>query len=155
MKQNKKEITKEILLALIPLIIVLAIFASAVSMGIITIGNSNLKTFPTDENVNEITATVIFDFGDENTESIEVISTKTTVYGFLMEAANQAGYDVKTTYYGQYNSIFVDSISTYENGQNNKYWIYYINGESGSVGADQQIVANGDIIEWKFEEFQF
>ena len=153
MKQNKKEVLKNILLALIPLIIVIVVFASAVSIGMITIGDSNLENTISDidENANEITVTVIFDFGDENTETVEVISTKTTVYGFLIEAAGLVGYDVKTTYYGQYNSIFVDSISTYENGQSDKYWVYYLNGESGTVGADQQIVTNGDIIEWKFE----
>lgn len=33
------------------------------------------------------------------------------------------------------------------------YWIYYINGEMGQVGAGEYIVQEGDQITWKLEKF--
>ncbi|MFH1280414.1 MAG: DUF5667 domain-containing protein [Candidatus Beckwithbacteria bacterium] len=33
-----------------------------------------------------------------------------------------------------------------------KAWIYYVNGESATVGADQYELKDGDVIEWKYEK---
>ena len=101
----------------------------------------------------EITATVTIDFGNGTIDTYEVKTKNNTVYDFLIQAAKKAGYDVKATYYGLYDSMFIDSIANVENGQDNKYWIYYINGESGSVGSQKQTVENNDVIEWKFETY--
>ena len=70
-----------------------------------------------------------------------------------MEAASKGNFTVKSTYYGQYDSMFIDSIASVKNGENNSYWQYYINGNYGTIGADKQPVKNEDIIEWRFEEF--
>lgn len=164
MKQNRKETVGLVIKIILPLLIIIALFAGAVSLGIINISpiETKIKLVPTENRTNEsinetklVNATVIIDFGDGTKSSNIIISEHSTVYGFLIEAANIEKYDIKTTYYGLYDSIFIDSISTYENGQENKYWIYYINGESGTIGADKQTVKNNDIIEWKFEEYQY
>jgi len=34
----------------------------------------------------------------------------------------------------------------------NKYWIYYINSETASVGASDYVVAEGDVILWNYED---
>ncbi len=155
MKQDKKETIGLVIKIILPLLIVVALFAGAVNLGVISITPPENKAGNITTSTYEVAATIIIDFG-EGTKSINTIATKnSTVYGFLIEAANIENYDVKTTYYGLYGSVFIDSISTYENGQENKYWIYYVNGESGTVGADKQIIKTGDIIEWKFEEYQY
>jgi len=159
---NKKEnnTLKAVILAVIPLILVVAIFATAINMGIMTGTNTNnelnnITNNKNTETLDEITATIIIDFGNETTKTYEIKTTNATAYGFLIEAAKIGEYDVKTTYYGIYDSLLIESISNIENGQNNKYWIYYINSESGSIAADKQIIENNDIIEWRFEEFTY
>jgi hypothetical protein len=49
---------------------------------------------------------------------------------------------------------FVTSISGInQDAAANKYWIYYINGEMGQVGAKEYTVQDGDEITWKLESF--
>jgi len=118
------------------------------SIGCVHIGKNELK-------LEEITATVYIDFGNGTVWKFENITTKnSTVYGFLLEAARQGNFTVDTTYYGAWDSVFVNSIAGVKN-QAGKYWQYWINGEYGKVGADKQRVNNSDIIEWKFTESQF
>ena len=103
-----------------------------------------------------ITATISIDFGNETIWkycNITVDGENATVFDFLLAAAKNGSFDVKYTYYGQYDSYLVDSIAGVVNGRDNKYWQYWINGVYGMVGADKQPVENGDIIEWKFTEF--
>jgi len=83
--------------------------------------------------------------------NVNISGEDATVFTALLHAANIAGFDVKYTYYGQYNSYFIDSIAGA--GGNGRYWIYYVNGEMGEVGADKKIVYEGDKIEWRLEEF--
>ncbi|HAT03228.1 MAG TPA: hypothetical protein DCS29_00415 [Candidatus Magasanikbacteria bacterium] len=47
---------------------------------------------------------------------------------------------------------FVESINDLkQNPKEDRYWIYYINGESAKVGISNYIINQGDIIEWKYE----
>lgn len=45
----------------------------------------------------------------------------------------------------------VESIDGVINGTDKKYWIYYVNGKTAEVGADQYKLQQGDVVEWKFE----
>ena len=102
----------------------------------------------------EVTSTVSIYFGNGILWTYKnITTTNATVFGLLMEAASKGNFTVKSTYYSQYDSMLIDSIASVKNGENNSYWQYYINGNYGTVGADKQPVKNGDIIEWKFEEF--
>lgn len=47
--------------------------------------------------------------------------------------------------------ISINGVS--QNADANEYWIYYINGEMGQVGAREYIVEDGDEITWKLESF--
>lgn len=75
-----------------------------------------------------------------------------TVFNVLMRAAHENGFAVESTYFGQYDSYFVDAIAGV--GGEGKYWLYYVNGEMGMVGADKMMVKEGDMIEWRLEEFR-
>ena len=46
--------------------------------------------------------------------------------------------------------INAQEIRIYNKG-NGKYWMYYVNGTMGGVGADKKIVKEGDLIEWRLE----
>lgn len=128
---------------------------SIIILAVIIIGITSgcLKQETNGDIKKEVSATVKIDFGNETEETYEITTKNNTVYGFLLEAAKKGEFSVNTTYYGTFDSIFIDSISNIENGQDNKFWIYYINGESGSAGVDKQNVENNDLIEWKFETF--
>ncbi len=100
-----------------------------------------------------VNVTLIINFGNE-TEwqfGLTLDEKNATVFYALLKAANENGFDVKYTYYGQYDSYFVDSIAGA--GGDGKFWIYYVNGVMGEVGADKKVVGEGDIIEWRLEEF--
>lgn len=52
--------------------------------------------------------------------------------------------------------FFVDEINGVKNDASaNKYWLYYINGESATVGISEYIVKPNDIIQWKYEISNF
>ena len=42
-----------------------------------------------------------------------------------------------------------------ENGENGKYWLYYVNGEMPMVSADKKELRPGDKVEFKFEKSPF
>ena len=47
--------------------------------------------------------------------------------------------------------FFVDSIQGVANA-GGKYWVFYVNGISATIGASSQIIRAGDLIEWKYEK---
>ena len=57
----------------------------------------------------------------------------------------QVQFDVTEYDFG----IFVNSINDLESS-NEKAWIYFVNGESAQVAADQYQLESGDIVEWKY-----
>lgn len=86
------------------------------------------------------------------TTNIE-ISDGDTVMDALRQMIRLSGLVFSTTKY-DFGEI-VDQIGDLKGGQDNKYWIYYVNGESALVSADTMEVKAGDIIEFKFEESIF
>ncbi|MEA2054848.1 MAG: DUF4430 domain-containing protein [Candidatus Thermoplasmatota archaeon] len=107
-------------------------------------------------NSEPVTASIKINFGNGTVwtyPNISVAGSNATVFGLLMEAAHEGRFNVEYTYYGQYDSIFVDSIAGIVNGEENNYWQYWMNGEYGIVGADKQPVGDNDDIEWKFTTF--
>jgi len=154
MKLNNDKL-KNVLKLTCPLIIIVVLFASAVSLGIVSFGPFSTDVIPEKNDGILTTATVILDYGDNGISSYAIYTKNNTVYGFLMEAARVGDFDVKTTYYSGFDSLLVDSIGDKTSGQDNKYWSYYINGEYGTIGADKQVVHGGDVIKWKFEGFEF
>ena len=47
--------------------------------------------------------------------------------------------------------VLVEGIGELQNGTDNKYWQYTVNGVMPQIGADKFIVSNGDQIEWSFK----
>lgn len=60
--------------------------------------------------------------------------------------------NVKTSYSEKYDSIYVESINGVKNGDNDRYWEFYVNGRIGTTSVDKQILDKGDIIEWRLTE---
>ncbi len=51
--------------------------------------------------------------------------------------------------------ILVEGLNGRQNGTDNKYWQYSVNGVRPAVGADQLKLADGDIVEWDFSPSEF
>ena len=76
-----------------------------------------------------------------------------TAFDVLKQEADSAGLVLKTKTYDI--GVLVEAIGEKENGQDGKYWMYYVNGTMPMVAADKQAVNPGDNIEFKFEKSSF
>lgn len=76
-----------------------------------------------------------------------------TAFDLLEEKTEELGLvlETKTFDFG----ILVEVIGDEKNGENGKYWLYYINDEMPMVSSDQNKINPGDKIEFKFEESTF
>ena len=92
-------------------------------------------------------------------DSFEVTLTtsSSTVLGLLDAAAEEGNFAIETEYYSGLGSL-VTSIAEVENGREHEgeelNWIYYLNGELGTVGAGSQTLDDDDLVEWKFETYE-
>lgn len=86
----------------------------------------------------------------DRVEVFEFEANQTTTAFALLE---QSGLDFTFKEYDM--GVFIESINGLKNGADNKYWLYYVNGEMPMVAADKQPVVAGDKIEFKFEKSSF
>lgn len=88
------------------------------------------------------------DFGDGEKLSLPYkFEEGKSVYDVLSDALTQKGIPLEVQKYDF--GILVKSIA----GRNNtpqKAWVYFVNGVSGDVAADQYKLREGDQIEWKY-----
>ncbi|MEK7113169.1 MAG: DUF4430 domain-containing protein [Patescibacteria group bacterium] len=106
----------------------------------------NLQSYPAE--VPQSQTTLVIDYGDGKRESSSFVPRQgQTVFDALKEIAQQKGIVLDTKQYDF--GIFVKAIGGYESS-NEKAWIYFVNGASGTVAADQHQIKAGDLIEWKY-----
>lgn len=89
----------------------------------------------------------------KNTKIDYIISNtnSTTVFDALKSYTESNEIDLKYSNNSKY-GIFVESIIGIKNGDEGKYWQYYVNGVLGDVAADKKMVKAGDKVEWRFEK---
>ena len=149
MKQKIRDNLIYTLKILIPLIIVILLLIGGISSGIITFKKPKVIT-------GKVTATIKIDFGDGKVYSNLFTMDNSTVLDFLLEVEKKGDVTVKTTYWEQYDSYFVDSITYQEKiyeSDLDHYWAYYVNDQSAIDGPNLIYISNNDLIKWKFEEF--
>ncbi len=78
---------------------------------------------------------------------------KMTAFDLLKSAAERLNLTLKTKTYDI--GVMIESIGEKENGQDGKYWLYYVNGEMPMVAADKKEIKSGDKVEFKFEKSSF
>lgn len=89
------------------------------------------------------------DSGDNKAKSFNVSTDlNATAFSVLKATAEKENINLQVKQYDF--GVFVEKIADFESTAK-KSWIYYINGESGQIAADQQKLKNGDKIEWKYE----
>ena len=137
------------------------VILAIVVVNILAIGGIFYGLNSDEENLNistTITAKLVIGFGnlDDNSTMIfeSVTTSESTVYGLLLAAQTQGNYSVSATTHYQF-GLFIESIAGWGNcggcqNEDGYWWTYFVNGESGQVAANRQIVNDGDNIEWLY-----
>ena len=99
------------------------------------------------------------DAADEVSFTIDILVDGEAVADLSKEVTAEEGMyllDVmEDTYDIEETDGFISSIEGYEQDEaDNRYWLYYINGESGEVGAADYAPEAADQIEWRLESFE-
>ena len=76
-----------------------------------------------------------------------------SAFDLLKEGAEKLALALKAKNYDI--GIFIEAIGDKENGQDGKYWLYYVNGEMPMAAADKNPLKIGDRVEFKFEKSSF
>jgi len=108
------------------------------------------------ENVQEEAEEVvlIIDLGKETPRILNLeFEEGMTAFSLLEKASKEQNFTLNAKSYNM--GIFIEAIGDVENGQDGKYWMYYVNGEMPQVAADKKELKNGDSVEFKFEKSQF
>lgn len=99
--------------------------------------------------VAEINVDLIIDTGD-NKESYTVTAKENAKVIDILRYAddeNNLSLEIEESSFGQ----FVQGLAGKTGGTDGKYWLYYVNGESATVGVAEQVIKDGDKIEFRFE----
>lgn len=101
------------------------------------------------------TSTIRIKININGNEYTENYFENTSVYRYLEILKENKKIDFTSQDYGEMGSL-VEEINGLKNSvTDNKYWFYYVNGASASVGASQYILKPSDTIEWKYEKSNF
>ena len=76
-----------------------------------------------------------------------------TAFDLLKEKAEELNLNLETKTYDI--GIMIEAIGDKKNGEGQKYWLYYVNGEMPQVAADKYLLKVGDKVEFKFEASPF
>lgn len=111
--------------------------------------NSKAITPVSSPSSSQITATIaISDTANATTTTVEAAPSSTLLQA--MDALKQSGKIEFTTEASSYGTM-VTAINGQKNGTGGKYWLYSVNGQPGSVGADAYKLQSGDKIIWEFK----
>ncbi|MEK7104016.1 MAG: DUF4430 domain-containing protein [Patescibacteria group bacterium] len=88
--------------------------------------------------------------GQENKEYKFDYTSSSTVFSILQAVGQKENFVITYKNYPEM-GILVESIGGMVNGQDNKYWQYWVNDILGEVAADKKFLKSGDKVEWKFD----
>lgn len=149
MTRLKKQTT--VLIGIVLLVFVVLIFEKTSFFN-----KPSINPQPTPTAIQEDTVTIRVDFSRRDpvdnmpyAPAIEVfiIQDSDTAYSLLDKLATERGWTLQAQKYDF--GVFVQSIDGSESTAD-MAWIYFVNGESGNVAADQYQLDRGDIVEWKY-----
>jgi len=77
-----------------------------------------------------------------------------TAYAILAEAADRLGFVLDARrYVAPLDSVLVESINGTRNGEDGLWWLYWVDGAYGDVGADRKALHDGSEALWAFREY--
>jgi hypothetical protein len=107
------------------------------------------------EQTDETSVTMIISGDNWQIEDNIVAYPEDTVFTILEAFAERNKITCKYTYYEEFDSVLIDSINGDVNGDEGRYWQYYVNDKIPMIGCDKYNVSNGDVIQWKFETLPY
>lgn len=98
----------------------------------------------------QVNVTIDYQNGSYVIHDAVYLALNTTVLDALNAVA-----DVNATYWVAYNSFLIDAINNvYSNeNDNNRWWVYAVNGEHAYISAEQYTLEDGDQIEWTYQKY--
>lgn len=106
------------------------------------------------ENNSKQEISLIINSGEGASQTIKLeFKQGLTVFEVLKQGADELNLPLKTKTYDL--GILIEAIGDHTNGTDNKYWLFYVNGQMPMKAADQQLVQPGDKVEFKFEASPF
>lgn len=86
-----------------------------------------------------------------NVTYMHVNTKNVTVAEFLFECADHYNFSVQKKYWQGYKSFLIEAIQGIENGEDNRYWQFYVNGNFADVGCSNYFLNDNDVVMWRFE----
>lgn len=103
---------------------------------------------PTKSAANLESAMIVINYGENDTSSDSLeVDEKSTAFSLLNNFAERENIPLETQQYDF--GVFVKSVNGKESTPE-MAWIYFVNGQSGQIAADQMKIKPGDTVEWKF-----
>lgn len=109
----------------------------------------------TGQQTNEIKLT--FSFADDNVVELDypyAENLTTNLLAITQSAAEKQSWAFEYKDYPEMGAL-VTKINDKNNGQEQKYWQYFVNNQQPMLSADKFVPKNGDQIEWRFAESKF
>lgn len=118
--------------------------------------NKSLEQTLTREQVEQkINITFVFADDKQSTIDYQLAENNTkNLFTITEEVASSQAWDLQYKDYGEMGYL-VTKIDTLENGQDNKYWQYFVDDQMPQVSTDKYIPKNGESIKWTFVESTF
>ncbi len=99
-----------------------------------------------------ISVILIIDYGDGISQDFDIEFVEgMTAFDLLNDRAEELSLETKAYDIG----ILIEAVGDKKNGQDGKYWLYYINGEMPMVSVDNLKINPDDKVEFKFEKSPF
>lgn len=95
-------------------------------------------------------AGLIIDYGEKTGQYQFEVEQGVTALELLNRASLKDNILLVTEDFGEMGTI-VDGIAGLNNGDDNKYWIFYVNGQMASSAADKTLVHPDDSVEFRWE----
>lgn len=120
---------------------------------------SSMKT-PVEKPNAEPSITLRIDFGDGTLgKNYELLITNyeegETLWSVMQQMLVEKDIALDYENYGEGLGALITKIGDKKNGDEGRYWQYFVNGEYAKVGVSNYKVNAGDIVEWKFTNNKF
>jgi hypothetical protein len=104
------------------------------------------------ENIKQVE--LIIDNGEGSPQIFQTrLEKDMSVFDLLKNQAEVSNIPFKSKNYDS--GVFIEKIGDKKNGEEEKYWLYYVNDQMPMVSADKYLLKAGDRVEFKFEKSTF
>ena len=112
------------------------------------------EAIETSQKIIEKEVVLIIDNGEELPKIFEAeFKEGLTAFNLLKEKTEELNIVLKTKTYDF--GVLIEAIGDKKNGEDGKYWMYYVNEEMPMAAADKKEIRPGDKVEFKFEKSPF